>query len=231
MNRKDSIIGTTLLCIILIAPVFTFFLVFKFGNVLSSTSLITQIIEPGVLSTDFIDDSYQSVASPSIAMSNKDFSFACYSSTGTLGTSSQMIYVTNPDSADGGWSLTIAPANVTDLWVGTNGSYDFNDPTGAGCTDGVDADNYGGQMSINASGATLSIGACPSCNTTGISKGSLASYSQGSVNSITLLSADSSSSDMGDWTLTGVSVIQSIPGEQPAGNDYALNLVLTVTAL
>lgn len=164
-------------------------------------------------------------------MSVQDFSFACYSSNGVLGTSTQKIYVMNPDSADSGWSLTIAPPNVTDLWVGTNGSYDFNDPTGSGCTDGVDLDSVAGVMSIDASGSTLNIGACPSCNISGISKGSLASFSQDSVNSITLLTADASSSDMGDWILTGVSILQTIPGEQPAGNDYGIDLVLTVTAL
>jgi len=231
MDKRYYITNILLFTVLILSPIFAFLLIVKYGNVLSSTSSVTQVIEPGILSTDFVDDSYQSISNPSVAMSNEDFSFICNSSSGTLGTSSQKIYVLNPDSADGGWSLTIAPANTTDLWVGSNGSYDFNDASGSGCSDGVDTDSYAGQMSINPSVGTLVKGACPSCNTTGISKGSLASFSEGTINSITLLSADASSSDMGDWLLTGVSVSQSIPGEQPAGNDYDINLVLTVTAL
>lgn len=228
---KKLYIQIILLCFVILSPFLSFILIKSLNNVLSSTSAITQIISPGILVTDFVDDTYQSVVNPTVAMNNQDFAFTCHDSTGTLGTSSQKIYVLNPDSADNGWSLTIAPSNTTDLWSGTSGSYDFNDPTSSGCADGADADSYAGQMSLNASSGTLTVGGCSSCNTTGISKGSLASFSEGVLNSVTLLTADLSSSDVGDWVLTGVPIAQTIPGEQPAGNDYSINLTLTVTAL
>jgi hypothetical protein len=49
------------------------------------------------------------------------------------------------------------------------------------------------------------------------------------VDSITILDAASGSSDIGDWKLTGVSVGQQIPKEQPASS-YAIDLTLSIVA-
>lgn len=202
-----------------------------FSSVLASdTSNFQQVINPGTLSTDIVDGSYNPVTNPVVAMTTTTFSFDCQTVTGTFGTSGEKIYVVNPDAADNGWTLTIAASAVSSVWTGAAASYDFNDPTGSGCTDGVDADSFGGQMTVNASVGTLSAGECATCTTANISKGSSSAFVSGTTDNITVLNAAAGSDDIGDWTLTGVGVSQSIPAEQAAGSDYAIDMILTVTA-
>lgn len=196
----------------------------------SGTSNFQQTINSGTLTSDIVDGSYVTVASPSVALSPATFSFGCQTVTGTFGTAGQKIYVVNPDAADNGWTLTLAANAVSDVWDGAASDYDFNDAAGSGCTDGADADSLGGQLSVNASGGTLAAGQCASCATTNISKGGSSAFVSGTTDSITLLTATASSNDVGDWTLTGVSASQSIPAEQGAASDYDINMVLTVTA-
>ncbi len=196
----------------------------------SSTSNFTQTINPGTLSVDIVDGSYESVSSPSMAMSPVNFSFSCQTATGSFGTTTQQIYVSNPDAADSGWTVTLAASSTTAVWDSAGTDFDFNDPNGSGCTDGADADGFGGQMTVDASGATLATGGCSSCTTNNITKGSSASFSEGTTNSITILSGAAASDDIGDWTLRGVSINQKVPAEQPAASDYDINMVLTITA-
>ncbi len=197
----------------------------------SGTSEFQQTIKPGTLSTDIVDDSYNSVASPAVAMNAVTFSFSYQTATGTFGTTNEQIYVSNPDAADDGWTLTVAPASTTDVWDSTGTDFDFNDP-GANATDDgtTDADNLGGQMTVDPSGATLATGQCSNCSVTNITKGSSTAFVEGTTDSVTLLTAAAASDDIGDWTLQNVSISQTIPAEQPAASDYTLNMVLTVTA-
>ncbi|MFO0704636.1 MAG: hypothetical protein U0517_01495 [Candidatus Andersenbacteria bacterium] len=197
----------------------------------SNTSSFTQNINAGTLTTDIVDGSYASVASPSVPMSTLTFSFSCQTSTGSFGTSTENIYVQNPDGADNGWTLSLAASATTDLWTSGSNTYDFNDSSGSGCTDGADADSKGGQMTVDPSGGTLLTGQCASCATTGISKGSSTPFVQDTTDSVTLLSAAAGSNDIGDWRFRGVSISQKVPGEQPAASGYALNMVLSVVAL
>jgi hypothetical protein len=185
----------------------------------------------GTLTTDIVNASYVPVGSPTMAMSNATFSFACQTITGSFGTASQQIYVNNNNGANNGWTLTLAAQATTNIWDSAGTDYDFNDPTSSGCADGADAgDSVGGQMTVNPSVATLAIGQCGSCSTANISKGSSAAFNEGVTNTITLLTATAASDDVGDWTLQGVSISQKIPAEQPAASDYDINMVLTVTA-
>jgi hypothetical protein len=197
----------------------------------ANTSNFTQTINAGTLSIDIVDGSYVTVASPSVTFAAQTFSFACQTSTGTLGTASQQIYVKNPDAADGGWTASIAGSAATTFWDSAGTDYDFNDASGSGCTDGADADSIGGQMTVNASGGTLAIGACSSCATTSITKGTSTAFVQATTDSVTLLSAAAGSNDIGDWTLQGVALSQTIPGEQPAASDYDINMVVSVVAI
>ena len=199
----------------------------------SGTSEFQQTINAGTLSTDIVDGSYASVASPAVAMDAVTFNFSCQTATGSFGTTTEQIYVQNPDAADNGWTLTLAPANTTDFWDSAGTDFDFNDPGSSGCVDDgatTDADNLGGQMTVDPSGATLAVGQCSSCTTTSITKGSATAYVEGTTDSATLLAAATASDDIGDWTLQGVSVSQTIPAEQPAASDYTISMVLTVTA-
>ncbi len=192
----------------------------------------TQTINSGTLSVGIVDGSYATVPSPSVAMSATTVSFNCETSTGTFGTSTQQIYVSNPDSADNGWVVSLAASNPTDLWNSTSASasFDFNDPTTSGCADGGDGDTRPGQMSLDPSGGTLAIGACGTCTTTGITKGSSSAFNQGTTDSITILTASAGSDDIGDWTLQGVAVSQKIPAQQPAASDYNIDLTLSIVA-
>lgn len=201
----------------------------------ANTSDFTQSITAGTLATDIRDASGVTVGSPSVAFSSKPFSMDCLSggnaSTGTFGTNAQRIYVDNPDAADNGWSLALAATGgATSTWTDGGSTYDFNDGSGgtAGCGDGADADSRPGQMTLNPNAGTITAD-CGSCATTNISKGSQASFAQGTTDSVTLLTGASSSNDIGRWYLTGVGGSQTIPAEQAAGS-YTLNMTLTVTA-
>jgi hypothetical protein len=202
----------------------------------ATTSNLSQVINQGTLIVDIVDASYVPVSAPAVAFTAKTFSFACQkdadASTGTFGTSTQQIYVKNPDAADGGWSVSIAAASPTAVWdsAGSTFEYDFNDGTGTGCDDGIDADAVGGQLTVNPSAGTLAAGACLNCNTTDVSKGAEASYAQGTLDSITVINAAAGSSDRGDWKLSGVALSQTLPAEQAAAGDYNINMTLSVTA-
>lgn len=199
----------------------------------SSTSNFTQTINAGSLSTDIVDAAYASVGSPTVAMTAATFSFSCQTATGTFGTATQQIYVSNPDAADGGWTLTVAASATTDVWDSAGTDFDFNEAGSAGCVDDgatTDADGLGGQMTVDPSGGTLAVGNCSSCAVTNITKGSSTAFVEGTTNSVTLLTAAAASSDIGDWTLQSVSISQKIPAEQPAATDYDINMVLTATA-
>lgn len=179
---------------------------------------------------DIVDESRVTVGSPSVALSAATFNYGCQTVSGTFGSATQQIYVTNPDAADNGWTVSIAAENLTDVWDSAGTDFDFNDPTGSGCTDGGDADSIGGQMTVDASVGTLAVGGCASCGTTNITKGSSGAFSQGSTDTITILTGAAGSNDIGDWTLRAVSISQTIPAEQPSGSEYNINLVLSVVA-
>lgn len=204
----------------------------------ASNPTLTQTITAGVLSTDILDASRNPVAAPAVAMSAKAFSFDCQSganaSSGTLGTNTERVYVTNPSGANNGWTLTLAATSgATSTWAngGATNKFDFNDPAGtpAGCSDGGDADTQSGQMTLDPSVGTLTTD-CSSCTTTGVTKGASSAFSQGVTDSLTVLSAAAGSDDVWRGYLTGGSIKQVIPGETPA-DSYTINLTLTATAL
>jgi hypothetical protein len=196
----------------------------------SSTSNFTQIITAGTLTADIVDNNWDSVASPSVTFPSKFFSFACQASTAEFGSWSQRIYVRNPGAVAGAWSLTMAAPLSTSVWTSAGTPFDFNDPTGSGCTDGADADAVGGQMSVDPSVGTLAVGACAGCALTDVSKGDSSAFSEGVTNTMTLISALATADEVGDWYLTGVSIMQSIPAEQAVAADYAIMMTITAAA-
>ncbi|OGF20512.1 hypothetical protein A2316_01660 [Candidatus Falkowbacteria bacterium RIFOXYB2_FULL_38_15] len=202
-----------------------------------SSGVIT-IESDAFLITDIVNVGYSSVGSPTMAMSSGAFSLACQTTTGSFGTNTERIYVNNNNGANNGWTLTLAAETpATDVWDGAASDFDYNDPGGGGCTDTVDvddADSVGGQMTVNPSTATLTVGQCGACDTDNVSKGSSASFdavAETPVNSITILAGAASSDDIGDWVLQGVSISQKIPGEQGIASDYDIDMVLTITAV
>ncbi len=195
----------------------------------SATSNFTQTIVAGSLAVDIVDADYATVGSPSVAMTNGTFSFSCQTVTGTFGTASQKIYVTNPDAADNGWTVSLAAGAVTNLWDSAGTDFDFNDPTAA-CADGGDADSFGGRMTVDPSVGTLAVGQCDSCVVTNVSKGASTGFSQGVTDAVTILTGAANSDDIGDWTLTGVAISQTIPGEQAVAADYDISMTLSIVA-
>jgi len=192
---------------------------------------VTQTINVGTLVTDIRNASRVPVANPTFALSATTFSFDCQTTTGSLGSDAQRIYVDNPGAANAGWTLTIAATGgATANWAngGATQAFDYNDPTSAGCTDGVDADSVGGQLTLNPNAGLLAAD-CTGCSTTDISKGASASFSQGATDSVTLLNAASTSDDAGRWYLTGVGLSQTIPAGQ-FNDSYSINLTVTTTA-
>jgi hypothetical protein len=196
----------------------------------SATSAFTQTINPGTISVDIVDGSLIAVPAPSVAMESVTFGFTCQAAEGVFGMETQQIYVKNPDAADAGWAVSLAAADPTASWVSAGLDMDFNDPTTSGCSDsGTDADAYRGQMTVDPSVGTLAVGACLSCVTTNVTKGSSAAFNEDTAaNSITILTGAAGSDDIGDWILTGVAISQTIPPEQPAASDYTISLVLTI---
>lgn len=206
------------------------------GVYAANNSTMNQMINAGVLTTDILDATRTPVASPSVALSARPFSFDCQfggnASTGTFGTNTERIYVSNPNAVTTGtWTLGIAATGgATSTWSdgGTN-TYDFNDAGTSGCTDGADTDTKAGQLSMDPAAGTVNLD-CSVCTQTGISKGSAASFVEGSVNSLTLLTGAGGSDDVWRGYLTAAGISQTIPGETPAAN-YSLNLTLTATSI
>lgn len=201
--------------------------------VAANNSTFNQTINAGTLSTDIMDASRVTVASPSVAMTAKSFSFDCYSagtaSTGTFGTNTERVYVTNPDGADNGWTLALAATGgATTTWTSGGNGFDFNDATSSGCTDGADADSRGGQLTVNPNAGTLTTD-CGSCTTTNVTKGSSTAFVQTTTDSVTLLTAAAGSDDIWRGYLTGATLSQTVPAETPAGT-YTINMTLTATA-
>lgn len=185
------------------------------------------IASTGSLSVDIVDSGGSSVSSPSMVMSAIAVSFTSQTATGTFGTSSEKVRVTNT-TGTATWTLSIAATSgATALWDSAGTDYDFNDPT-AGAGDGGDADSVGGQLTLNASAGTVTPQS--GCSTTGITKGSSTGFSQGVTDSITLLTAGSTADTNCYWDLTGISISQTIPREQPAASDYDINMTVTVAA-
>jgi len=82
-------------------------------------------------------------------------------------------------------------------------------------------------MTVNPSGATITPKG--GCSNTDLDLGSLASFSEGVVDNITLLTAGSLANTSCFWDLTSVSVSQTIPASQSV-DIYTLDLTLTITA-
>ena len=200
----------------------------------SDTSNFQITINPGTLSIDIVDAGFVTVASPTVVFGALTFSFTCQTpgASGTFGTTTEQIYVSNPDAADNGWTASLAASATTDTWASAGTDFDFNDPSGAraGCGDGGDTDGFAGQMTVDPSGGTLAVGNCSSCTTANITLGGSTAFSEGVTDSVTLLTAAAASNDIGDWTLQDVAVTQTIPAEQPAASDYNIDMVLSVVA-
>lgn len=191
----------------------------------ADTTLFTQSIN-GILDVSIVDASGNTVTSPTVAFSATNFSMSSQTSTGTLGTNTERIRVTNP-TATATWTASIAATDgSTAIWDGTSVDYDFNDPT-ANAGDGSDTDSVGGQMSVDpaTSGNIAGVGGTSTSN---VSLGAADSFEEGVTDSIDLMSAASGAQAPGQWDLTSIGISQSIPGGQATGS-YSIDMTITVS--
>jgi hypothetical protein len=186
-----------------------------------------KVNQTGSLTADIVDGTGASVANPTFSLSATTRSFSCQAVTGTMGTSSEKIRISN-GTANQAWTLALAATNgPTSSWSSGSSHYDFNDPTSSGCTDGTDADSYPGQLSINP--AVGSVTPQTGCVNTGVTLGTSAAFNEGVLNSITLATASTAAAVNCYWDITNIALSQTIPASQPAGS-YSLGLTLTLTA-
>lgn len=183
---------------------------------LTDSTNFSQSITAGTLSTFIGDASGTEVVTPSVVFSAATVSNATQTSTGTLGTSTQRIYVDNPGAVTGanGWTVTFAATGGSAAeWTSGGNTYAFNGST---------ADD--GQLTVNPSTGviTAEVGGI-----TGISLGSSGTFSGGTNTPVTLLNAASSADDINRVYLTGVSVSQTIPASTSAGT-YTLDFTQTL---
>ncbi len=201
------------------------------NTLLSAYSAYPELLNLGDYGVDIVNASGISVGAPQVNFPTSTVATTtCGISSATLGVSSQRIRVNN-DQVKNGWNITMAATTgPTTVWTAGAPSYDYNDPSGspAGCGDGADGDAVGGQLRVNPSVSTVTPES--GCSMTGVSKGSDAKFSQGSLDAITLLSANSSSPRFCYWDLTNVALEQRIPKATPAGS-YTLDMTITMTAL
>lgn len=196
----------------------------------AATPTFSQTINAGTQSVDIVDGSGATVGSPGVTFSALTFAFSSQTATGTLGTASQKIRVYNPTSTTT-WAVSIAATSgATALWSDGGNTYDYNDSNADG-TDDADTDTKGGKLTVNPSAGTVA--GVPNdslCSpSTGITKGSSNSFKEvaTAVNSITLLSGGASSTTFCRWDMTGISLSQVIPADQPAGT-YTLGFTITI---
>lgn len=183
---------------------------------------------PETLSMNIVDSGGAVVTSPSFAMSNTAQSFQCWASTGTIGSASQRLRISNL-RVSASWSTSIAATGgPTARWAnaGNTRYIDFNDASG--CLDGADSDGTGGQLTINPQTGTIAPET--NCANTGVTLGgSSQSFVEGSINNITLVSAAAGADTACYWDVTGISLSQNIPAEQDPGT-YSINMTVTTVA-
>ena len=201
----------------------------------AATPTFNQTINGGTFAVDVVDALITPVPSPAVAMTAGTFSYSCETVTGTLGTADEQVYISNPNAKAGAWTVSIAPAAHTALWENADAShtYDFNDPnatcgvdsaTGTG-GDGEEADTVGGKMTVTATGKTLSYGLDTSTTNDHLTLGA-GTFVEKTTDSVTLVSATDEADDIGDWTLQGVAISQTVPAQQPA-DTYHIHMVIT----
>lgn len=183
---------------------------------------LAQSISEGIKSIDIVDGTGTTVASPGANFGALAFSFNTQTGTGTLGTASEKIRVSNPSSANT-WTASIAGSSTTASWTAGANHYDFNDTSSY--TDGGDSDSYGGQLTVNPSVGTLA--GVSGCATSNVSLGSNNAFAEGTTDSITVASASAGAPAFCRWDITGVGLSQAVPAGQAAGS-YTVSLALSI---
>ncbi len=102
-----------------------------------STQLSVEVT-PGTLTVDITDGTGATVASPAITMSGTTAAFSDQTSTGTLGTASEQIVVSNPTDTEA-WDVTIAATEgaTYSRWMGAVTADPLTSASGTGTVSGT----------------------------------------------------------------------------------------------
>lgn len=198
MRKKVSALAALFLAAAVMLP----------ASVFAATNpTLSQVINQGAQTMDIVDGSGVSVASPSVAFAALPFSFACQTNTATFGTASQKVSIKNERKAQ--VSLTMAGSGT---WTSGSDTYNYNDGAGSGCTTG--------QLSVSGGSFTKTAGANTPTN-------SLPGGAFSGATPVTLF-ATSGTKYAWDGELTGYTLTQKVPAEQPDGT-YSVGMTLTAT--
>ena len=180
----------------------------------SDDTTLNQTIEDGTLNVAIVDGDGLEVSTPAVGFSTAEFSFSSQETTGTLGTSTEMIRLDNPTST-ATWSVAIAATDGgSAAWDSGTDTYPYNGATAAD-----------GQLEVDPSSGTIT--PFGTCDVADPSVGSATSFVSGTTSSITLMSATEESDAYCRWDLTGVGMTQTIPAIQPVGS---YSIAMTITA-
>jgi len=187
------------------------------GSVTPATAVAiggtTYITAAGFLSVDIVDDTDETVSSPSVNFSSGTFRWTIQQTIATLGVTIQRLKVSNFTTSQE-WNLSLAATGGSSAsWQSGSDSYKYN---------GLESE---GRLQVNPSLATIT----PSgtCSSTGLTKQSSAYFVSGSVDSVDLIVAGTSAETDCDWYVTGIGLVQDIPDQQ-AGGSYSLAMTITV---
>jgi len=170
-----------------------------------------RVTESAGLNVAFVNGSGDVIPAPTVVFSSVT---AGQSASATLGIPSSKIRVTN-SRAIAPWSLTLAATSGPGTkWTDGINNMGFDEPSG-------------GKLTVDPSVATVApIGL--TCTSAGLTLGSSATFNQGVIDSITLLTAGGSAQTNCVWNLTGVGLSQFVPAGQAAAS-YGLSMTLTVS--
>jgi hypothetical protein len=196
----------------------------------NNSPVFNQTISPASLSVDIVDSGGSSVSTPSVNFGNLTFSFGTQDAHGQFATSSEKVRAYNPTATDT-WTVNLAGSAADALWTSGSDHYDFNDAGGyvddGSLPTGTDDDSYGGQMTVDPSGGSIT--GVSGCSTDYLNKGTSESFVEGSNNSIDIFSAGSGAATTCSWDFVGsaANVTQEIPAGQPVGN-YSITMTLSI---
>lgn len=176
----------------------------------TKSATFTLKINPGILTVDIKNTSGVSVESPSIAFEAVNASGDENTTTATLGTTDQYIYIENLDdeTTSHGFSLTL-DGNESAKWISGTDSFSYNK-----ADDGLLSLITDNVVITPLSQASKTIGT--------LSKGD--SNQDFTNNSVRLI--ETSTRSNGAWGITNFELKQTIPAYQASGN-YSLNLTLS----
>ena len=209
-------------------------------------------IVPGTLGVDIVDanNGYNIISNPVYNFDTIKVSTECQSGANSaslyLGSDfvnarsesyGGNIYISNPDSADNGFTVSIAASDgAQSVWYDSVGKsiLDFNANDCSSIDKPISVEgvtNLGGRMYINPSIATLSTGKCGSnCTKNGLSLGSVNHFEYNNIDSITLLQADASADDIADYVINGIGISQTIPAMVSSGK-YSLGMTISIISI